>query len=179
MTTHAPSHREKLSLQQLAAISQSRQIRLKAERQLLGERERELEQAAQAHRMDEELLAQQRAQWTLEWQAWAEAGGALSDALALGRDKVLLVEMAALLDHRRAELQVRADRLTADIRAWSQRWHAAKEFEETLAERGRVLRMSLERASERQRDEESLMALASSVGSSATKTVAIGKTVTC
>ena len=158
MTQTSPQ-REKLSLQQLTAVSESRQTRLKTERQVLTERERSLEQAMQAQRLDEELLAQQRAQWAGAWNAWARSGGAMRHAVALRRDKELLVDMAALLARRRAELQLKLDRLAADISAWAKRWHAAREFEESLAERARVLRVSLERASERQRDEESLLVL--------------------
>jgi hypothetical protein len=154
------TQREQTSIKQLTSVSKARQIRLKTEREALSERERVLEQAWQGQYLDEDLLAQQRVQWGAAWQAWAQTGGALRHAVALRRDKELLVDMAALVARRRAELQVKADCLAADVSAWGQRWHAAQEFEESLAERGRVLRTSLERASERLRDEESLMVIA-------------------
>ena len=163
--TAASPQREKLSLQQLNAVSQSRQTRLKTERQVLSEREHLLEQAMYAQRLDEALLAQQRAQWTDAWNSWARGGGAMRHAVALRRDKELLVDMAALLERRRGELQLKLERLANDIMAWAKRWHAAQEFEGSLTERARLLRLSLERASERQRDEESLMVLASTTRS--------------
>jgi hypothetical protein len=157
--TDPQTQREQTSVKQLKSVSQARQIRLQTERVALTERERALEQAWEAQRLDEDLLAQQRAQWVTAWQAWAQTGGALRHAVALRRDKELLVDMATLVARKRAELQVKADRLAEDISAWAKRWHAAQEFEESLEERARVLRTSLNRASERQRDEESLMVL--------------------
>ena len=153
------TQREQTSIKQLKWVSRARQIRLQTERNALAERERDMVQAWESQRLDEDLLAQQRAQWTNAWQAWAQTGGALRHAVALRRDKELLEDMAAMVARRRTELQVKADRLTADISAWAGRWHAAQEFEESLVERGRVLLTSLERATERQRDEETLMTL--------------------
>jgi hypothetical protein len=158
--TDPQTQREQTSIKQLTSVSKARQIRLQTEREALAERERAMEQAWEAQRLDEDLLAQQRAQWVTAWQAWAQTGGALRHAVALRRDKELLVDMAALVARKRAELQAKADRLAEDISAWAKRWHAAQEFEDSLDERARVLRTSLERASERQRDEESLMVLA-------------------
>ena len=158
--TDPQTQREQTSIKQLTSVSQARQIRLQTEREALAERERAMEQAWQTQRLDEDLLAQQRAQWVTARQAWAHSGGAVRHAIALRRDKELLTDMAALVARRRAELQVKADRLAEDISAWAKRWHSAQEFEESLEERARVLRTSLDRASERQRDEESLMVLA-------------------
>lgn len=157
--TDPQTQREHTSIRQLTSVSKARQTRLKTERDALTERERAMAQAWESQHLDEDLLAQQRAQWAGAWQAWAQSGGALRHAVALRRDKELLVDMAALVARRRAELQAKADRLAADISAWAGRWHAAQAFEESLVERGRVLRTSLERATERQRDEETLMTL--------------------
>ncbi|XVJ69176.1 MAG: hypothetical protein HEQ39_05625 [Rhizobacter sp.] len=165
--TDPQTQREQTSIKQLTSVSQARQIRLQTEREALAERERVMEQAWENQRLDEDLLAQQRAQWVNARQAWAQNGGAVRHAIALRRDKELLVDMAALVARRRAGLQVKADRLNEDISAWAKRWHSAQEFEESLEERARVLRTSLERASERQRDEESLMALTTATYSGA------------
>lgn len=164
--TDPQTQREHTSIKQLMSVSNARQIRLKTERDALTERERAMAQAWESQRQDEDLLAQQRVQWAGAWQAWAQTGGALCHAVALRRDKELLVDMAALVARRRAELQVKADRLAVDISAWAGRWHAAQAFEESLVERGRVLRTSLERATERQRDEETLMTRATTGPSS-------------
>lgn len=141
-------------------MSQARWVRLKAERQLLAQRERVLELAWENLRLDEALLERQRTQWSLAWQAWVKCGGSIRHAVLVGRDKVLLSEMAALLAQRRAELQSRADRLAADTASWALRLRVAQQFDEHLVERGRGLRGAEERAVERQRDEESLLALA-------------------
>jgi hypothetical protein len=158
--TDPQTQREQTSIKQLTSVSQARQIRLQTEREALAERERAMEQAWESQRLDEDLLAQQRAQWVAARHAWAQNGGAVRHAIALRRDKELLVDMAALVARKRAELQVKADRLSEDISAWAKRWHSAQEFEVSLEERARVLRTSLERATERLRDEESLMVLA-------------------
>lgn len=155
--TDPHTQREVTSIQQLTLVSRARQLRLQTERAALAERERAMQQAWEAQRLDEDLLALQQAQWVGAWQAWAHSGGALRHAVALRRDKELLVDMAAMVARKRAELQDKSDRLAADISAWAGRWHAAQAFEESLVERGRVLRTSLERATERQRDEETLM----------------------
>lgn len=157
--TDPQTQREQTSLKQLSAVSLARQIRLQTERQLLAERERDLAQAMQAQCADEALLAQHRLLWSDAWQAWARTGGELRCAVSLRRDKDLLTEMAALVAGHRAELQLQADRLNQDLGDWAQRWRAAEAFEESLVARGRALRISQERASERQADEESLMAL--------------------
>ncbi len=155
--TDSQTQREQKSIQQLTLVSRARQLRLQTERAALAERERAMQQAWDAQRLDEDLLAQQQAQWGGAWQAWAQSGGALCHAVALRRDKELLVDMAALVARKRAELQVNADCLAQHIRGWAGRWLAAQAFEESLVERRRVLRTSLERATERQRDEETLM----------------------
>jgi hypothetical protein len=165
--TDPQTQREQTSIHQLTSVSQARQVRLQTEREALAERERAMQEAWDSQRLDEDLLAQQRAQWVNARQAWAQKGGAVRDAIALRRDKELLVDMTALVARRRAELQVKSDRLADDIKAWAKRWHAAQEFEESLEERARALRTSLERASERQRDEESLMVLATATYSGA------------
>jgi hypothetical protein len=153
------TQRERTSIKQLSAVSQARQIRLQTERQALAQRERALEQAWANQHVDEELLEQQRVLWAGCWQAWAQVGGALRRSVSLRQDKELLTEMAVLMAQARAKLQAQTDALKADLSAWAQRWHGAQAFEESLLARGRVLRVSLERASERQRDEESLMTL--------------------
>jgi hypothetical protein len=161
------TQREQTSIQQLTSVSHARQIRLKTEREALADQESVMTQAWEVQRLDEDLLAQQRAQWVSAWQAWAQTGGALRHAVALRRDKELLVDMTAMVARRRAELQVKADRWADDISAGAKRWHSAQEFEESLEERSRVLRTSLECASERTRDEESLMVLATASHSDA------------
>ncbi len=163
--TDPQTQREHTSIKQLTSVSKARQIRLKTERDALIERERAMAKAWESQRLDEDLLAQQRAQWAGAWQAWAQAGGALRDAVALRRDKELIADMNALVTRRRAELQVEEDCLAADISAWAGRWYAAQAIDESLVERGRVLRTSLERATERQRDEETLMTLTTTITS--------------
>jgi hypothetical protein len=158
--TDPQTQREQTSMKQLAAVSQARRIRLQSERQLLAERERSLAQAMESQRLDEALLDQQRVLWSGRWQDWAQTGGELRHAVLLREDKDLLMDMASLFVRRRAELQRQADRLNQDLGDWAQRWRGAEAFEQSLAARRRALSISLERASERQRDEESLMTLA-------------------
>lgn len=134
-------------------------MRLKAERRVLAECERDLEQRWETLHMDDALLHRQRAQWNRAWQDWAKAGGRIRDAAAAGRDKVLLLEMETLLAQRRTELQGQTDRLAADLGAWTKRWRAAQQFDQRLAERGHRLRVEQECASERRRDDEVLLAL--------------------
>ena len=149
--------RERVALDQLAAVGQARGHRLQNERQVLAERERQLAQALQSQALDEALLAQQRAQWSVTWQSHVQQCGTVRAALALGRDRELLKEMAELLASRRAELQRQADALRADLSAWAMRWRAAQAFDESLQDRAKALNRSQERATERLRDEEALM----------------------
>jgi len=150
--------RERVALNQLAAVGQTRFHRLENERQALAERERLLSQALESQALDEALLAQQRALWSAAWQSQVVAGGAVRDALALRRDRELLNEMATLLASRRSQLQRQADALRADQSAWAMRWRAAQALDDSLQDRAKALDRSLERAAERTRDEEALMA---------------------
>jgi hypothetical protein len=150
--------RERVALNQLAAVGQARCHRLETERQALAEREKLLARALEGHALDESLLAQQRVSWSAAWQRQVVEGGAVRDALALGRDRELLKEMAALLASRRSELQRQGDALRAAMSAWAMRWRAAQALDELLRERGKALNRSLERAAERARDEEALLA---------------------
>jgi hypothetical protein len=155
--------RKRVALTQLTAVGQARSFRLENERQALAERERLLSQAMQSQALDEALLAQQRVRWATAWQDQVSAGGAVRDALALGNDRALLKEMATLLAGRRSELQRQADTLRADRSAWLVRWRSARALDESLQDRTRVLSRSLERAAERTRDEEALMARVAAV----------------
>jgi hypothetical protein len=165
--TDPQTQREQTSLKQLGAVAQARQIRLQAERQVLAQRERDLALALESQSLDESLLEQQRVQWAGRWQDWVKVGGALRYSKSLRQDKDLLMEMAVLLAGRRAQLQTQVDALNIDLSNWNQKWLGAQAFEESLVVRGRALRVALERAAERQRDEESLMALAVPSGGSA------------
>jgi hypothetical protein len=149
--------REQLALGQLSAVGEARGHRLQNERRVLAERERQLSQTLERQALDEALLAQQRAQWSATWHGHVERGGTVRDALALGRDRELLKEMAALLASRRAELQRQVEALRADVSAWAMRWRAAQAFDESLQDRAKALNRSQERAAERARDEEALM----------------------
>jgi hypothetical protein len=161
MTSHQ-THREHTSIKQLTSVSKARQTRLQAEREALAEREQAMEQAWHGQRLDEELLTQQQTQWGGAWQAWAQTGGSLRQVVALRRDKELLMDMAALVARRRAELQVKADLLASDCSHWARRWQTAQEFEKSLEERRVALRTEVNRESERQVDEETLMVLTKS-----------------
>ena len=161
MSNHQ-THREQTSIKQLTSVSKARQTRLQAEREVLAEREQAMVQAWRSQQLDEELLAQQQTQWVGSWQAWAQAGGSLRQVVALRRDKELLMDMAALVARRRAELQVKADLLASDSSNWARRWQTAQDFEKSLEDRRGVLRTKLNRESERQVDEESLMVLPNS-----------------
>jgi hypothetical protein len=149
--------REAVSLQQLAAVAQARHIRLRSERAVLSERERALAQALANQETDEAVLAEQRSRWSGRWQAWIHAGGELREGTSLRNDRDLLRDMAALVQSRREALQAQCDRLVRDLAAWTQRWCGAEALDDSLAARGQVLRVSLERATERQRDEDALM----------------------
>jgi hypothetical protein len=153
----ASTQREQVSLQQLGAVSQARQIRLGTERRALAERERLLAQAMASQNLDESLLAEQRALCANRWQVWARSGGALREAVSLRDDQALLKDMAALLARRRAVLDAQSEHLAEDLRAWVRRWQAVQALEESTADRGRALQVSLERAVERQRDEDAVM----------------------
>ena len=161
MSNHQ-THREQTSIKQLTSVSKARQTRLQAEREVLAEREQAMVQAWRSQQLDEELLTQQQTQWVRAWQAWAQTGGSLRQVVALRRDKELLMDMAALVARRRAEIQVKADLLASDCSNWARRWQTAQDFEKSLEDRRGVLRTKLNRESERQVDEESLMVLPNS-----------------
>ena len=161
MSNHQ-THREQTSIKQLTSVSKARQTRLQAEREVLAEREQAMVQAWRSQQLDEELLTQQQTQWVGAWQAWAQTGGSLRQVVALRRDKELLMDMAALVARRRAEIQVKADLLASDCSNWARRWQTAQDFEKSLEDRRGVLRTKLNRESERQVDEESLMVLPNS-----------------
>lgn len=154
--TDPQTQREKTSLHQLTSVSQARQIRLQTQRQALAERERLMAQAWESQHLDESLLGQQRAAWASRRQAWAQEGGAMRLAVSSRQDRELLTDMAALLARKRAAVQSDADQLAQDISAWALRWRGAQAFEESLTTREKALRVSVERATERQRDEDTL-----------------------
>jgi hypothetical protein len=157
----ASLNRERSSLQQLQAVAKARQLRLETERQELAQRERQLAAAEAAQANDEALVGQQRAAWTDVRRAWASRGGALGEALAMRQDKEVLLEMEAMVARQREALRQQADHLQRELRAWTSRYQAARAFRDALAARKSKLLVNLERASERQRDEEALMVLAS------------------
>lgn len=156
MTSPDPD-REATSLAQLASVSHARQVRLQTERQALAERERVMAQQWAAQASDEALLAEQKLSWSAAWKQWSAEGGALRDAMSLRRDKELLADMASLLLGRRKQLQEVADKLAQDLRDWVRRQRSADALAESLDGRKRALNVSLDRAAERQRDEETLM----------------------
>jgi hypothetical protein len=155
--TDPHTQREQMSLKQLDAVSQARQATLQNERLALAQRERALAHATAVQDLDEALLAQQRAVWTGRWREWAALGGALRVATSLRADKALLASMADLLAQRRAALRRQQAQLNEELRAWAQRWRGAQALAQSLLARKRALHVAVDRASERQRDEESLM----------------------
>ncbi|MDT7836041.1 hypothetical protein [Aquabacterium sp. OR-4] len=166
------------ALNQLDQVSQLRHGRLQRALAALAERERVWAAAMARQQQDEQLLAEQKAQWRQRWQAWREQGGALAVAARLRGQRDDLQAVAELLAQRHAALLQRQAQLARERADWTHRWLAAQALDSELTRRGAQLQRQADAATERRQDEDALQARntssTSSSGISSTRRCAPG-----